>query len=359
MKLNALRLALCATCLLSTTPVLADFANWQERLGLYSDVRLRYETVEQDARPDVERSRYLVRLGAGVKVVENIKLHVSLATSSDNPTSRNITFGNRLGRDEFGLETAYVEWQASPNLALFGGKMANPMYRAGGAPLAYDSDFSPEGVALNYRNGRFFANGGAFLIEKRSASADSYLYHAQAGVDLALAGDIKLKAGIGYMDYSNTKGNMPFFLGLPRGNSVDAMDRYVYDYTNTELFAELGTKLAGRPLKLFGQYTVNNRARRENTGYAVGLKAKSLDPGRFEFSWMYQSVEADAVIGAYNDSDFGGGGTDASGHVLAAKYQLFQRIAVGAKYFVNNVGSYSGNERDYRRLQLDVVFSFD
>ncbi len=73
---------------------------------------------------------------------------------------------------------------------------------------------------------------------------------------------------------------------------------------------------------------------------------------------MYEDVEADAVIGTFNDSDFGGGGTDAAGHILKASYKLAKGVALAATYILSDVDRFQGTEHDYQRLQLDVQFSF-
>ena len=94
-------------------------------------------------------------------------------------------------------------------------------------------------------------------------------------------------------------------------------------------------------------------------GYAFGAKIGSAkSKGESEFSWTYQDIEADSVIGTFNDSDFGGGGTDSDGHILKAKYAWSKQIFLGGTLFINNVDRFQGTEHDYSRLQLDVEFKF-
>lgn len=78
-----------------------------------------------------------------------------------------------------------------------------------------------------------------------------------------------------------------------------------------------------------------------------------------EFSWTYQDIEADAVIGTYNDSDFAGGGTDSEGHILKAKYGLAKQIFLAGTLFVNKKDRLQGFEHDYNRVQIDIEFKFD
>ena len=92
-----------------------------------------------------------------------------------------------------------------------------------------------------------------------------------------------------------------------------------------------------------------------NSAAKIG-SAKSK--GQWEAGWTYQDIEADAVIGTYNDSDFGGGGTDATGHIFKAKYAFSKSIIVGGTFFKNEINPFSLPKEDYDRLQLDVEFKF-
>jgi hypothetical protein len=74
--------------------------------------------------------------------------------------------------------------------------------------------------------------------------------------------------------------------------------------------------------------------------------------------YAYQELEADAVIATFTDSDFAGGGTDGTGHVMEFNYGLRDRWAFGFRYFFNQRGFDAGNEHDYKRLQADVSFAY-
>jgi len=78
-----------------------------------------------------------------------------------------------------------------------------------------------------------------------------------------------------------------------------------------------------------------------------------------QFGLAYEELEADAVIGTFSDSDFGGGGTDSNGYILKGKYMLRKRISVAGTLFINKVDRYQGVELDYSRLQLDVQYKFN
>ena len=238
--------------------------------------------------------------------------------------------------------------------------MKNPLYKAGGVPLIWDGDLNPEGFAARFSSGGFFGTVGGFSVEERSSADDSLLFAAQAGYTFAVGDNASLTAGAGYFAYTDTIGNEPFYNGRPNGNTVDINGDYVYDYKNTEVFAQFDTKVGDWPLKIYAHAVQNNEVSTEDTGFAVGAKVGSAkSDGDMEFSWTFQDIEADAVIGTFNDSDFGGGGTDSDGHILKAKYAVSKRIFVGGTLFLNDVDRFQGTAHDYSRLQLDVEFKFD
>ena len=64
------------------------------------------------------------------------------------------------------------------------------------------------------------------------------------------------------------------------------------------------------------------------------------------------------MISTFNDSDFGGGQTDAEGHILKAKYAVSKSISLAGTFFMNEIDEFAGNKHDFDRYQLDVQFSF-
>lgn len=344
---------------LQTTALADDEATWADRMAIKGDLRLRYESIDEEGEEERNRTRYRARLAVTADVSDNVKVIAEIASGADNPVSRNVTFDGGFDGDDIGFDLAYVEWTATESLTLYGGKMKNPLYRAGGAALVWDSDLNPEGIALQFSQGAFFANGAIFSVEERSSSSDSMLTALQLGGKFAIGDNASLTAGAGYFAYSNTIGNEPFYDGSAKGNSVDIDGNYLYEYKNTEVFAQFDTTLGDLPLSVYVQWVRNGEVDEEDTGYAFGAKfGAARAKGQWEASWTYQDVEADAVVGTFSDSDFGGGGTDASGHILQAAYAVSPAIKLAGTYFVNDIDRFQGTEHDFDRLQLDVQFSF-
>jgi len=285
-------------------------------------VRLRHERIDEDGEEDRARMRFRSQFGLSAKVSDEVKFVFPLATGGDNPVSTNQSFDDGFSTKDIGVDLAYIDWKVNDDLNFYGGKMKNPLYKAGGVPLIWDGDLNPEGFAVKYTSGNFFGTVGGFSVEERS-SDDSLLYVVQAGMKFPVGDTANLTAGIGY-------------------------------------FAELSTEVGDWPLKVYAHATRNSDAPTEDTGFTVGAKVGSAKKdGEMEFSWTYMDLETDAVIGTYSDSDFGGGGTDSDGHMLKAKYAVSRKIFLGGTLFLNNVDRFQGTKHDYNRLQLDVEFKFD
>jgi hypothetical protein len=345
--------------MIAATPAYAQ-ESWTDRITLKGDVRLRHESIDEEGEEERRRMRFRTRFGLAADVSDDVKFVLQLATGGDNPVSTNQSFDDGFSTKDIGVDLAYVDWAIRDGVNLYAGKMKNPVYKAGGVPLIWDGDLNPEGLAVKFTSGGFFGTAGGFSAEERSSSDDSLLYVVQAGYKFSVGENATLTAGAGYFAYTDTVGNEPFYNGSSKGNTVDIDGNYIYDYKNTEVFAEFGTKINDWPLKVYAHFVQNNEVSEEDSGYAIGAKLGSAkSEGQTEFSWTFQDIEADAVIGTFNDSDFGGGGTDSEGHLIKAKYAVSKKIFVGGTLFINQVDRFQGTEHDYNRLQLDVEFKFN
>ena len=291
-----------------------------------------------------------------------------LASGSSDPVSTNQTLDGGFSSKNIWLDQAYFNWHPSSLLNVLGGKVKNPFFTPGKTELLWDGDLNPEGMALmiHHRTDSFgfFLNAGGFWITERKADDDSMLYGAQLGLELMPSDSFKVTLGGSVFSYTEVKDYAPFYdAGDSFGNSVTTdseMDAIYYatDFTEMEGFLELGMKLGNLPLSIFGDYVVNTDADEYDTGYLAGISlGKCKEPWSWALGYNYREVEADAVLGAFTDSDFAGGGTDAKGHEASFSLQVAKNAKCEVSYFMNELGLESSST-DYNRLMVDVNFKF-
>lgn len=328
-----------------------------DRLEFSGDLRYRHETINNDAA-STERHRHRIRarFGMTADLGDDLTVGMTLATGASNPVSANQSLDGGFTRKDIGFDRAFFSWDINEELELRGGKMANPLFRPGSHHLIFDGDLNPEGLALRYDGSNVFANIAGLWVEERGGDDDAILYALQGGYQRMIGDGAELTVGASYLDYSNTQGFLPFWLGLPQGNTVDGFGNLVYDYNLAEIFGQVETEAGGRPLRLFVDYVQNLEADALDTGFALGMRwGSASNPGEWDVSWVWEDLEADAVIATFTDSDFIGGGTDGKGHVFRGAYRLRNNVRLNGTYFLNETGS---SETDYRRLQLDISFLF-
>lgn len=335
-------------------------SEWPERIRLSGDLRYRHESINDDASAERSRHRMRARLGLEADVTDDLEIGFVLSTGGDNPISGNQSLDGGLSRKDIGFDRAFFAWDLADNLTLRGGKMGNPFFRPAGHHLIFDGDLNPEGLAMRYDNGNFFSNFAGYFIDERSGTDDDALMlAAQGGFRGEFGTNGRFTAGFSYYDHSNLRGFEPLFDNIGRGNQLDANGNFLYEFDVAELFAEATFHIGDEPLRLFADVVKNTSADAYDEGYAFGARYRSVsEPGDWDVSWVYEDLEANAVFALFTDSDFAGGGTDGKGHIFRGNYRLRDRLNLRVTYFLNERGMASGFERDYKRLQADISFSY-
>ncbi|HWD91546.1 MAG TPA: putative porin [Verrucomicrobiae bacterium] len=166
-------------------PAMAATSKWKisngiKDVGLFGDMRFRYEQREGDApgggRIELDRGRFALRLGLRGTAADDFYYGLRLETSA-NPRSPWVTFGTSSSgtpyQGPFGKSTdgiaigqIYLGWKPAEWLEVTVGKMPNPLYTTS---MVWDGDLNPEGAAerLRYKVGKadFFATFGQFLYQ--------------------------------------------------------------------------------------------------------------------------------------------------------------------------------------------------
>lgn len=352
---------------------LPDSIKWVENVKISGDLRYRHESIDAESndrwKEGRHRHRVRARIGIEGKVNDECSVGIRLASGSADPASTNQTLADSFSSKDLWLDLAYFDWHPlwAKNLNLIGGKMKNPFYKVGKNQLIWDGDLNPEGVAAKYvvpfgDADKLYVNVGGFWVDESSGGVDTSLWAAQTYLKHIFKDKSYLLGGVSYFDYGNIKGRgdlkgtwstaSSFF-----GNTSTSASQFASDYDLVEAFGEYGFKVGKMPVTVFGNYVQNiSASTSKDTGWLLGFKLnKAKKPGSWEASYNYRDLEADAVLGAFCDSDFVGGGTDGKGHKFGFKYQIAKNLQGGLTYLLNEAGS---GKDDYRRLQADLVFKF-
>jgi len=346
-------------------------SSWTEKVKFYGDLRFRHETMDKEGKDTRHRHRIRARVGLKVDLVDSLNLDFRLASGSDDPLSTNQSLDGAFSSKQINLDLAYFDYHPVQvkGMHVVGGKIKRPFHVPQKTELIWDGDLTPEGMALLFKRKadhvEFFANLAGLWIEERSSDADSGMFGLQGGVTFNIPDtSAYLMGGFSYYDFLHTEG-FPLFFDEEEdfGNTVmedaDGNPIYPYDFNLVEAFFEAGAKFNGIPLAFLADYVKNTAADDHDQGWLIGFKigkAKAL--GTVEGYYNYRDLEADAVVGAFADSDFGGGGTDVKGHELGAGIGLAKNIKANLTYFNNTLQPGSDNELDYQRFQGDLVFKF-
>ncbi|MFA5293321.1 MAG: putative porin [Phycisphaerae bacterium] len=358
--------------------LLPDNLKWVENVKLSGDLRYRHETVNSQSNgrwnAGDNKNRIRARLQLDAKINDDWNAIFRIASGSADPTSTNQTLENAFSSKAIWLDLAYFDWHPASvkGLNVYGGKMKNPFYRVGGSQLVWDDDLNPEGIAASYEKSlsetnKLYVNGGGFWVDQSSSTGNISLWGAQGYLKHTFENKNYLTAGMSYYNYGNLKGKQSLYKQWSSstpvkslGNSINSSTfNYQNDYDIVEAFSEYGFKFNDMPVAVFGDYVKNIAATSSaDTGWLIGFSLnKAKDPGSWEFSYDYRSLDADAVLGQFSDSDFAGGGTDAKGHRFGIKYQIAKNLQAGLTYFMDQLGA---GEKDskYTRLQADLVLKF-
>lgn len=382
-------------------------AQQRASLNFTGDLRYRNETFDvQYVDRDRQRDRIRARLNANFRVNDTITGQFAITTGGDDPRSGNQSLDGQNARKAFGLDLAYVTWAPNADWKVTGGKQKYPWQRT--ASYFFDNDVNPEGLSANFTKGNFFA--GAFydwLAERALAfgsptgtNTDSIMFGAQVGYRIPFSDTVKLTLAGAYFDFDGVQGYNPLFGGSSFGNTTTTSAAVcsrtlaagtaclLSDYDVVEVFGDLTASVGGKPLRFFIDGAKNTAAEinpvageKLDTAYSAGViyGAAGAAKGTWEMGLIWQKTEKDALFGQLLDSDFGDGNTDTKGFALRGGYTVARNWTLNATLFMNELSNdvpqsvtvfntvtappldttvLTVNDRDYKRLQLDLNFRF-
>ena len=382
-------------------------SGWMGRWVWRGDLRLRNETIDQEATAaERNRNRFRLRVGALARVNDNTRVEVQLAsTEGGDARSSNVTFSDANSRKSLDLDIAAVEWSPNDHLKISGGKMRYPWVRT--SSFFFDNDINPEGVGVQWQQATNGFFGSAFLTQfsERSTAADSGMVGAQFGWRWARTDGSRVLIAGAYYDHTAVRGYNPFqgasasSAGLGSfGNSTTTSTALcrpaltsggtclANDFNVIELLGEYQLNVGERPLLVYANVARNTAADYSiktasaattipsglDTAYAIGFKLGRVDlaiPGSWEFGYLYQVIEKDALFAQWIDSDFAAGNTDGGGSAFRAAYQLSRGWRFNVTYMLNTTNrdvaaavtlptARTLFDRDYERLQVDFNWTY-
>lgn len=365
-------------------------SDWSERIRWGGDVRLRYQSelfgdgnavgVGNPAKPseqlntteDRHQTRIRARLLVEAKVNDHVDAGIRLASgSSSSPVSTNEGLGDGFAKDNVWIDQAYLKIKPVDDLVIWGGRHPNPFYST---DLLWDNDLNFEGAALQYktkltRTVRPFAALGGFAIQEVELSdQDKWLIAAQIGAEVDITSKVQAKAALSYYDYQNIvgernslenpglndftspqfqqKGNTLMDIDPTSGelyalasdfkllNLTGELDIGFWDPVRIVLFADYVRNI-GFDAEEVRERTLLDEVSEEVDGYQFGLLVgyRSIrEFGQWRTGLTYRYLESDAVVDAFTDSDFHGGGTNAQGWILRGEYGLWHDFWIAMQW---------------------------
>jgi len=367
---------------------------------------------------DRQRFRYRARLAMLASITdpqrtEAGKAEVGIRLSTGNekdPVSTNDTFGDYYNKDAVVFDQVYLRYSYKPSdtlafgwipqLTLTGGRIPNPYFYT---DLVWDHDVALEGMAVSLLTDtqedarlRGFITAGAFpLQEVELNSNDKWLYAAQVGLEAKPVEELAAKIGAAYYDYRNIVGkentagapndndwSAPRF--VQKGNTLFNMNFNVpgggvlpglaSDYNLVNLTGQLDYSrwhpihviLTGDYVRNVGYDKTQVKKKtgepdvdEETQGFLAGIQVghpNIVNFAEWNILLTYKYIEADAVLDAFTDSDFHGGGTNAKGWIIGAGFGLYHNVWLTARWMTAD--EISGEPLSIDVLQVDVNARF-
>ena len=360
-----------------------------------------------------ERLRVRARLGMLARISETWSGGVRLATgSTTDRVSTNQTLGQDWNKYNLLVDRAFIKYDPADWFSVTGGRIPNPWFST---DLVWDEDLNFEGMAATFKPS--FANNtikpfltvGVFPLKEQNppASKGRWMHGIQGGTQWDFSSNTRFKVGLAWYGFKNFEGqvesddsldaasNLPFAANYgqyeygsnlrQKGNSLfvtnagfdagattywglasrfrpvnltAAADLAHFDPVHVVLTADWVRNTAFNRGEILARTKGRvNLADGSNTGYqykfTVGMPKveKARD---WQISAAYRYLGSDAVVDAFTDSDFGGGGTNLKGYVLGLQYGIDRNATLGLRWIsADSIDSFSLNPA--HRFSQDVL----
>jgi hypothetical protein len=399
----------------------ASVPDWTKRIRFGGDMRMRHQseyydqansneiykpdkgTEQLNSTVDRSRERYRIRVGAKIKVNEQMEGEFKIATGNESdPVSTNDTLGDTFNKDTVTLDLGYVRWKPlaqsatwTGNAALTLGRMPNPFFST---DLVWDKDVNPEGAAMNLMipmGPRFKGHltTAAFSIQEVELSQhDKWLYGGQVGLEYSPRTTLNAQIYAAYYDYRNIegvmnklgdtlylnnftapqfqqKGNHIFDINPDSGyksalvmdynqfNITAMVDVGIFEPIHVVFLADYVENLGYDDDAIFERTGVHVEEHTSGYQYGIAVGYPTVqDRWDWRLSLYYKYLEADAVLDAFTDSDFHGGGTNAKGWILGGDLGVYKNTWLATRWL--STTEIGGPPFTIDTLQIDLNVKF-
>ncbi len=309
------------------------------------------------------RQRLRWRFGAHAPVSKDLDVFFQFSSGQGDPVSTTQTLGEGFTKKPLSLYKAYFRYQPLEGLAMMAGKMDNPLFRAGSAQLIWDSDLTPEGMALSlshtFSRLTLFATGAAWwLSDRKPDDPDAWLLTSQAGLDWKTP-TWRLRLAGGFSNFTGIRGFGPLFEGKLPGNSFGEENGetfYILDYNIVDVGIQLDVRAGNLPLFAYAQGAFNLAAEKENRAWLAGGGAGKLqEKGDVRLNVHVAYIQQDAVFLALSHSDFLGGAQPGQGIWGGITWKAGNNVYLSSAI---HHGTRFLDNQDYVRLELDLMVKF-
>jgi hypothetical protein len=343
---------------------------WLDNLKFSGDMRLRYEYRDNTAdKNNDERARLRLRFGfQKTWPDQDMLLSFRLSTGADSsPLTENQTF-TAFQKYPVWVDQAYAQWtpKALPGLSITAGKMPKPWETS---DLVWDPDINYDGVWIRYNVPNLgpvtpFVGAGFYQLYESGKIFNTALEAYDAGVRYQITKDIKFTSAVTFYDYNNI--DAAYVAGVLNGgagaNTVKG-GHLVSGYKTLDFTNKLDFVAWGVPMNIFIDWAHNTDAvglpANSTDGLAVGLKVgANKKKGDWSAWFVWESLEANAVLAAFADDDFGWNTqTNRRGTQIGVAYNITDSLTAGVKVY--NTAPMTGAFKASRFImQADLVWKF-
>jgi hypothetical protein len=278
------------------------------RIEFNWDAMVRWDDIllsKQSPAPDIERWRSFVRPELDWFATERFMVGMRLGVewSSDD----NLTNDRRMDNyrsDNFWIDRAYI--QASAGAFTFWGGIVPMPIRA--TEMLWDHDIQVPGAAVSYFHPFAPETGltltGGYFYGPQREHDHSHNGAFQAVLNLGPPGGVFVNWSESFWTFTNLDNTATHFI---RQNTQGPPGQYASEFRLIDSLVTLTVPIGKVPATLSVDWVHNFGAIESeySNGYEVALVVgQTGNPGNVQFFNVWQYIEQDAVLGAYNSDDW-------------------------------------------------------